>query len=165
MAESAPSGIPHDGDLDTTALPDVLEQLTQAGVTGTLAINREGEVKAIFFQKGEPVFATSTVRSDRLGEVLLRHGIISRSAHEATTRAMQQSGKREGETMVDMGVLTPKGLFEGLKLQVEEIIISAFLWDHGQFKFMEGRLPSHVVPLPISLEQLLPKVMHRLESA
>ena len=77
---------------------------------------------------------------------------------------MQESGKREGETLVEMGILAPKALFEGLKLQVEEIIVSAFLWDRGHYRYIEGPLPAHVIPLPIHLDQLLPKALDRLKS-
>ena len=151
-----------EGTLEQTPLAEILQQLTQRQATGTLALHQDNVVKAIFLQKGEIVFATSTYKGDRLGEVLLRHGSISRSALRATTKVMQESGKREGETFVEMGILAPKALFEGLKLQVEEIIISAFLWDRGRYRFMEGPLPAHVVPLPVHLDQLLPKALDRM---
>jgi hypothetical protein len=164
MSDAVPHEVPDEGRLDEIPLADVLQHLTRRQATGTLALYQDNVVKAIFVQKGEIVFATSTLKSDRLGEVLLRHGGISRSALKATTKVMQESGKREGETLVEMGILTPKALFEGLKLQVEEIIISAFLWEWGRYRFMEGPLPAHVVPLPIHLEQLLPKALDRMRA-
>ncbi len=155
--------IPKQGSLTTHPLTDVLESLTGADNTGTLALRRNGVVKALYIKNGELVFATSTMKSDRLGETLVRHGVISQAALEATTQAMRESGKREGETLVDMGVLAPKALFEGLKLQVEEVVISVFLWEEGEYRFIPGPLPSHVIPLPIQLDKLLPKAVERLE--
>jgi two-component system OmpR family response regulator len=164
MSETAPDPVPTEGSLAVTALADILQQLTDSQSTGTLALHQDNVVKAIFLQKGELVFATSTLKADRLGEVLLRHGVISKSAHRATTKFMQESGKREGETLVELGILAPKALFEGLKLQVEEIIVSAFLWDRGHYRYIEGPLPAHVIPLPVHLDQLLPKALERLKS-
>jgi len=164
MAVDLPQDFPRDGELEKTPLVDVLQGLTEREATGTLALHQDAVVKAIFLHHGEIVFATSTYKADRLGEVLLRNGVISKSAHRATTKVMQESGKREGETLVDMGILAPKALFEGLRLQVEEIIISAFLWDRGHYQFIEGPLPAHVVPLPIHLDQLLPKALDRMRS-
>lgn len=162
MAAKLPQDLPHEGRLEETALADLLQALTEREATGTLALHQDTVVKAIFLQDGEIVFATSTLRADRLGEILLRNGTISKSALRATTKVMQESGKREGETLVEMGILAPKALFEGLRLQVEEIIISAFLWDRGRYQFIEGPLPAHVVPLPIHLDQLLPKALDRM---
>jgi two-component system OmpR family response regulator len=164
MSETDPEPPPSEGSLAVTSLADVLQHLTDEQSTGTLALHQDNVVKAIFVQKGEIVFATSTLKADRLGEVLLRHGVISKSAHRATTKVMQESGKREGETLVEMGILAPKALFEGLKLQVEEIIVSAFLWDRGHYRFIEGPLPAHVIPLPVHLDQLLPKALDRMKS-
>jgi len=164
MSDPATEPPPSEGSLAVTSLADVLQSLTEAQSTGTLALHQDNVVKAIFVQKGEIVFATSTLKADRLGEVLLRHGVISKSAHRATTKVMQESGKREGETLVEMGILAPKALFEGLKLQVEEIIVSAFLWDRGHYRFIEGPLPAHVIPLPVHLDQLLPKALDRMKA-
>ncbi|MDH4228352.1 MAG: DUF4388 domain-containing protein [Nitrospirota bacterium] len=161
MNESAQQ-IPDSGQLGTLPLIHILEHFVDKGVTGTLAVHQDAVVKAIFLRDGEVVFATSTKKMDRLGEVLVRTGVISASAHDAATKSMQQSGKREGETLVDMGILTPKGLFEALKVQVEEIILSMFLWDQGKYQFMPGRLPAHVVPLPVRMDQLLPRALDRL---
>jgi len=136
--------------------------MMQERVTGTLALRRDGTVKAVYLKNGELVFATSTLKSDRLGETLVRHGIISQVALTAVTQTMRESGKREGETLVEMGVLAPKALFEGLKLQVNELIISVFLWEEGEYRLIPGPLPSHVIPLPIQLDSLLPKAVERL---
>ena len=153
---------PTTGDLRNTPLTELLEQITGSGATGTLALRHDNVVKAIYIDKGELVFATSTHKNDRLGEMLVRHGVISQSALTATTKVMRETGKREGETLVEMGILAPKALFEGLKLQVEEILISTFLWDSAEFQFKEGPLASSVIPIPIHLEQLLPKALDRM---
>ncbi|MBI5138107.1 MAG: DUF4388 domain-containing protein [Nitrospirae bacterium] len=154
--------LPAQGRIEEHPLPSVLEDLTRARVTGTLALRQDKVVKAIYLKDGAIVFATSTLRADRLGQTLVRHGIISEAALDATTQSIRGTGKREGETLVEMGVLAPKALFDGLKLQVEEVIISLFLWDQGEYRFLAGPLPSHVIPLPIQIDKLLPKALDRL---
>jgi len=162
MSDAPENEIADSGELGNLPLTYILEHFIEKKVTGTLAVHQDAVVKAVFLRKGEVVFATSTYKQDRLGEVLVRQGIISGEAHLAATRSMQQTGKREGETLVDMGVLTPKRLFEVLKIQVEEIILSIFLWDKGKYQFMPGRIPGHIVPLPIRMDQLLPRALDML---
>ncbi len=161
---STEPSFPRKGELSESSLVDLMEPLLVSGLVGTLALRQDGVVKALFVKQGELVFATSTLRSDRLGEVLMRKGMISESALEAATKSMRETGNREGETLVELGILTPKALFEGLKLQVEEIIVSAFQWDQGTFRFIEGPLPPQVIPLPLYLDQLLPKALDRMSS-
>lgn len=162
MEETQDHEVPASGDLTQVPLVSILEHLTQSAATTTLVVNQGTTVKAIYIQNGEIVYATSTIKVDRLGETLLRHGTISQTAHKAATKQMHQTGKREGETLVEMGVLTPKGLFEGLKMQVEEIIISIFMWDKGEYQMADGALPIYITILPIHLGTLLPKALERM---
>ncbi len=62
-----------------------------------------------------------------------------------------------------MGFLSPKELFEGLKLQVKEIVFSVFQWEEGSFRFEPGILPKEVVPLSIDPAQLVAEIIERLQ--
>ena len=74
---------------------------------------------------------------------------------------MRETKKKQGTLLVQMGALTPKGLFNGLNIQVREIIHSILLWDSGTWAFQD-RLPPQdeivtlrIQPAPVVFEGVI----------
>ena len=65
------------GDLTTTALPEVLSTVHRYGVPGVMEFARDEERKRVYFFDGDVIFATSTDRTESLGDFLLREGKIT----------------------------------------------------------------------------------------
>jgi hypothetical protein len=128
------------GTLARLSLPELLRELQEHGATGILALTSGGARKALYLKGGRVVFATSNLPTDRLGEVLLRAGKITREQNEASIRALAQ-GRRQGKVLVEMGSLTPQELWSAVQSQVSEIVFSVFQWGEGQFHFEESVLP------------------------
>ena len=121
-------------------VPDVLQYLSLSSSTGILTLVSGGARKALYLNEGRVVFASSNLPNDRLGELLIREGKITVEEYEASIRALSK-GKRQGKVLVEMGALTPKDLWEGVQLQVREIVYSIFPWEEGTFHFEESSLP------------------------
>lgn len=159
--------LPWDRDLvlsvDVRAFPlaDVLRLVHDAGKSGYLAFN-DGEVeKAIFLSRGEVVFATSNQLTDRLGECLLRAGIINLCELEDAEKRWKPN-QRFGKLLVEKGVLTPRELWNGVKLQVEEIVRSLFTYTSGQVHVWEGTVqPDNVVRLSLPTRRLVSEGLAR----
>ena len=81
--------VPIAGRLEGIGLPDLIYELGQAGMTGTLRIERMPIQRMLFFRAGRIVFASSTDPNDRLGEMLLRKNGITIDQLES---ALAQSG-------------------------------------------------------------------------
>ena len=64
-----------------------------------------GVEKSVRVQEGRLVFAHSSSRDDRLGEVLLRQGRITLHQYVAAGRAISK-GKRLGAILVEQGAST-----------------------------------------------------------
>jgi hypothetical protein len=128
------------GTLARLPLPELLRELQERGATGILALTSGGARKALYLKAGRVVFAASNLPTDRLGEVLLREGKISREQNEASVRGLTQ-GRRQGRVLVEMGALTPQDLWSAVQSQVREIVMSVFQWNEGQFHFEESVLP------------------------
>jgi hypothetical protein len=64
------------GVLEEGAVTDLLSFFNMFRKTGILNIELEGGLKALYFQEGEIVFATSSFASEDLGEVLFSLGKI-----------------------------------------------------------------------------------------
>jgi len=128
------------GQIAELPVPEILQHLSQSRSTGILTLVSGGARKALYMNEGRVVFASSNLPNDRLGELLIREGKITVEEYEASIRALSK-GKRQGKVLVEMGALTPKDLWEGVQLQVKEIVISIFPWEEGTFHFEESSLP------------------------
>jgi hypothetical protein len=120
-------------------------------------------VKTVYISQGGLIFATSTDPDDRLGEMLLRKGLITYRILEDSVQAIQ-AGKRQGTILVERGAIRSKHLVEGVMEQVQEIIFSLFRWEEGQYEFVEGDLPSReVIVLRMSTADLVMEGTRRVQ--
>jgi hypothetical protein len=129
------------GDLETVNLPDVLQLLGTAGKTGALSIRRGLEEKRVYFDKGRPVFASSSEEREKLGSVLLKLKQFDENDLETARLRQDETGKRLGLVMLEMGLITRDDLVAGLKTQAQMVTTSLFQWWGGEFEFIEQPLP------------------------
>ncbi len=144
------------GFLKHYPLSDILLDLQRSEKNGILEIKTGSISKRIYIKNGDMVFATSNKEEDRLGEVLLRAGKISADQHFQSVDAIKKTGKRQGTVLVELGYLKPENLIWAVRHQVEEIILSLFQWEDGEFIFIEGPLLSEeVITLKLSAANLI----------
>ena len=128
------------GRLESISAPDVISLVHSMGRDGALTLVFDDQAtKTLFFKKGDIVFGQSSMKDDRLGECLVRAGIISRDQLETASMLIGTSVKL-GKALVDSQMLSPHELWEGLKYQVEEILLSVFQYSVGEFAFTDGEL-------------------------
>ncbi|HEX5045218.1 MAG TPA: DUF4388 domain-containing protein [Candidatus Polarisedimenticolaceae bacterium] len=143
------------GRLEGVSLPDLLWELCRAGKTGVLQLTRQGIRKSVYVKDGSIVFATSSDANDRLGELLLREGLVTLDQLEAAIARLGQ-GKRLGGLLVEAGHLTPDNLVRAVVRQVREIVLGLFAWEEGDYAFQEGPLPSEeVITLQVRTGEIL----------
>ncbi|HYD42551.1 MAG TPA: DUF4388 domain-containing protein [Anaeromyxobacter sp.] len=119
--------------------------------------------KSIYFRDGQIAFASSSDRADRLGHVLRRAGLVSTEDLERCSRLVR-GGRPLGQVLVDEGVLTGGQLYEGISLQVKEILFNAFVETDGTFAFLEGAADErNAVKLAERTRDLLLEGMRRVE--
>ncbi len=159
--ESASGALPWDRDLVLSAdvrafsLADVMQMLHQSGKSGFLHFEHGDCAKSVYFHAGEVVFATSNQPIDRLGQLLVRSGVLSIVEHLKAVEAYSPPGQF-GRFLVDRGLLTPRQLWEGVKNQVEDIVRSLFAFGGGQVFFWEGEVrPDNVVRLALPTGRLI----------
>ena len=61
---------------------------------------------------------------DRLGELLLRQGLLSIRGLEHYSGEVMNAGRRLGGFLMERGLITPAELIQGVQGQVQEIILS-----------------------------------------
>jgi Domain of unknown function (DUF4388) len=151
------------GSLEEHPIAAILRPLLREKKTGPLRLSRGKAAKTLYLSDGRLIFATSTDPDDRLGEMLLRKGLISYRSLEESVRAIK-AGKRQGTLLVESGAIRSKDLVDGVTEQVQEIIYSVFLWEEGAFEFEEGDLPSReVIVLRMSTADLILEGVRRIE--
>ena len=127
------------GDLAATPLPKVLATIHRYRVPGVISARRPDVVKRIFLDSGKVVFATSSSMDDALGAFLVRRDLITPADLEESGRRIAFGGKRQGEVLIDMGVLDRTTLESAVLDQVSAILWSIFDWESGEVTFDVGR--------------------------
>jgi curved DNA-binding protein CbpA len=152
------------GEITDMTVPWLFQGLHAEKKTGTLVFTRDDVVKKVYLSAGDIIFAASNLREDWLGEWLARAGTITKEQGEASAELVRKTGKKQGAVLVELGFLTPKGLVEGVKFQVRQIIISIFNWRSGSYAFDESPLPAaDIIPLTMSTGNLIIQGLHELE--
>jgi hypothetical protein len=127
------------GERDAAAL---IARMFASELTGHIVFRRDergGTVeKIIYFDSGRPVFASSTLPADRMGELLFREGKITAEQYAGCRDLVSESGRRMGEILVDKGFLKRRELLPAVRRHVEDIIYSLFAWDTGEYRIVPG---------------------------
>jgi len=156
------SEVPAKGSLSEVSLPALLRGAVRARKTGVLRVGDGAVNKTLYVSDGRIIFATSNDPDDRLGEMLLRKGVITYRALEDSVAALQ-AGKRQGTILVENGSIRSRDLIEGVTEQVQEIVYSLFPWEEGTYELQEGDLPSReVIVLRMSTGDLLREGIRRV---
>jgi hypothetical protein len=125
------------GDLSRIQLPDVLSFVSMIRGSGRLTITARELERTLHWKEGDIVFAHSNSIEHTLGKFLLRNGKITAEQYDESRRKVN-AVTRHGKVLVQMGAISPKDLWWGVKNQVLEIIYSLFSWKDGTFAFFEA---------------------------
>ncbi len=150
----------HKGSLKDKTIAELFLELYTQAATGILRLKRENAIKNIYFQMGKPIFATSNQKEDRMGSILYKQGVINREQLEFAIEEIKRTGKKFGTVLVENGIITPEQLVQAVINQVEEIMLSVFLWEDGEFLFSD-EYPSEeeVITLDISAAHVIFKAV------
>jgi hypothetical protein len=128
------------GDLAQEPLPEVLRTIHFYRVPGVLTLESGAVTKKVYLLGGNIIFATSTDRSESLGEYLRNAALISSGELKASIgRRDLEEGRRHGELLVEMGILTEEQLRQIVTEQVKALLYAAFSWEQGTVTFEIGR--------------------------
>jgi len=122
-----------EGKLDEN-LPDLITAFHLAQQTGELTLQKGKIRKTIYFEKGRPCFAISNLVTDRFGPFLVRVGKLTQQQLELTEAAANQTGRRSGDVLVEMGLLKETEKLYYLAQQVKAIVYSVFGWEDGEYR-------------------------------
>jgi uncharacterized protein DUF4388/uncharacterized protein DUF4339/tetratricopeptide repeat protein len=151
------------GRLADHEFADVVSEVYTRRWSGLLTLNHMGVEKGMRVQEGRLVFASSSSRDDRLGELLLRKGRITLHQYVAAGRALGK-GKRLGSVLVEQGALDARELVKAVVEQTQEIIYSAFQWTEGLYHLTDAGQAAESIMLRLSTPDVILEGVRRVEA-
>src|SRR5689334_7014162 len=112
-----------EGTLEELNIVAVLQMVASGGMTGTLRVWDVSHRASIAFVQGQIIHADSTLQGDRLGEVLVRtRRITPAQLTQATATQAGQAGKRLGQILVELGLISVEDLAMAVEIQIIEVM-------------------------------------------
>jgi len=128
-----------EGTIRDFGLPDIFQLIGLQRKTGLLTLTNEkdDESVTITFEGGMVVMADSTARrlEDRLGNVLVKQGKITRERLDEALSVQKQTLQRLGHILASASAITTKDLRDALQVQISQIVFRVFRWRDGRYQF------------------------------
>ena len=153
-----------EGNLSVFQPISVMQMLNLAGATGELSVAGESNSANIFFERGNVTFAGITNRSVKLGEFLVREGLVTKSALEGVLKKRGRRKKRIGDLLVEAELIKQSQLKRAVEAQIMDVIYEVVRWQCGSFSFEKNKTPpAREVRIDIPLDHLLLEGLKRLD--
>lgn len=128
---------PAQGKLKSNPVARLIDFIIRSKQAGILSLEREGVHKRLSFLAGRllNVESISIIEEECLGQILKQFGKISPEQLEESRRRMEAEDRKQGEILVEMGLITPNLLLGALKKQVEIKFCEIYEWEDGLYSF------------------------------
>ncbi len=128
-----------EGTIRDFGLPDIFQLIGLQRKTGLLTLTNEKDQESVIvtFEGGMVVMADSSARrlEDRLGNVLVKQGKITRDRLEEALGVQKQTLQRLGHILANGSAITTKDLRDALQVQISQIVFRVFRWRDGRYHF------------------------------
>jgi hypothetical protein len=131
-------GFPAKGSLKRVPFPFLVRDIARTRTTGNLYLMVGETKKVVFFVDGVPTIVRSNLPAEFLGQILTDQGLITQEQCDNTLEAIRRTGKKQGELLVEMGILSEGNLRYGLDEQLRIKLFEIFAWEEGRFQFKTG---------------------------
>jgi hypothetical protein len=143
---------------------DLLQWLSLGQKTGTLVITNKRVEKKIFFRRGRVISSASNDPREYLGQFLMSHGYLTEPELKKAMEVQQQSRILLGKILVMIEVITEADLQRLMRLKAEEEIYDIFLWNDGEFYFVDDELPQmEMIALQVDVTGIIMEGTRRVD--
>jgi serine/threonine-protein kinase len=125
------------GSLGQATVAAFIRDVHAARKSGVLHLARDGASKRLYFRAGSIILAGSDLPEDRLGQALVRAGMIREADLERALGVVEASGRPLGEAIVQMRLLRPDEIQAAATRRTTLIVESVLDWDSGEYAFEE----------------------------
>jgi hypothetical protein len=153
------------GRLQSMSLPVLLRWISGDRKTGALVLDQGSISKKIFFREGVIVSSSSNDPKEYLGQFLLRHRLINEDQLREAMETQRQCRMMLGKLLLEAKVIDEADLQRLLAKKAEETIYSLFIWEQGEFQFLEGEIMRKTeVPITLTVDDVLLEGNRRYEN-
>jgi DnaJ domain/Domain of unknown function (DUF4388)/Tetratricopeptide repeat len=128
--------------------------------TGVLNCEASSARRAVYFSSGLVVAAQSSLAEDRLGEVMMRHGRISRQQFEDASHFIK-SGWRLGEILIELNVIEEEEIEAFVRLQLLDIACTQLITPPKRLAFSPLTNVDSFLEAPLSVADILMEAARR----
>jgi len=138
------------GEIAEGVLPQLLRRIYVERRTAMLRCVRGDEEQSLRFRGGHIVNAHTNIKEDRLGETLVRRGLLSQDGLVRATEIVLREKRRLGEVLADLGLLDMNGLEDAIAIHVHEMLGRLFSWTDGTYALADE--PQETTPSDVTLK-------------
>ncbi len=151
------------GDAATFPLSDMIAFLGQARWSGVLRVTAAAGERSLLLKDGEVRSAASDSPADRIGEVMVRMGFVTRVQLDHVLNEAPPS--RLGKVLVERGVLKAHDLYRCLNEQISEIFHGIMLTHDGSFALIDQDIEDKALThnLSLSMQGLLMDSIRKID--
>ncbi|TDI40583.1 MAG: J domain-containing protein [Acidobacteria bacterium] len=128
--------------------------------TGVLTCEAAAARRAVYFQSGFVVSASSSEEEDRLGEVMIRHGRITRRQFEDASNFIK-SGWKLGEILAELNIIEEPDIEAFVRLQLLDIACTQLITPPGRMAFSPLSSVDACLEAPLSVADVLMEAVRR----
>jgi hypothetical protein len=124
-------------------LPEFMREVYVGQRTGLLHVTRGDDEARVSFRavNGEIVSGSSSNERGRLGDTLVRWGVLTCEDLDRALAIVQQQGRRLAPVLRELDLLDTAGLEQALALHIREMLMTALQWDEAWLLFEDQELP------------------------
>jgi len=159
---AAPGPVRLIGDLSLCDLPDILNLIVHARMSGVLGVVTSSGDRTLIFEDGDLRGTTSTRVGERLSEVMVRMGLLKPEVMEDLV-GNSAPGQRIGRLAVERGLMTERDVWDVMQEQVTMIFQAIMLEPEGIFTFSEGSVEDSLTVPGLSVAMLLMEGLRRID--
>lgn len=153
------------GRIDLFGVINVFQMLNLAEATGKLVLAGSAQKARVYFHQGRLIYARTDAQMERIGEYLVRTGVLAPAQLEgAKMKAQNSNGKRIGAILVESGSLTEEQLTGAVTDQIKEVVYQLVGMEDGTFAFYSQIYPENEdILLDVSLDMLMVEGLRKLD--
>jgi hypothetical protein len=152
------------GNLETFFLSSILQLLHDERKTGALQVRHGDDEVRVIVKNGNVVYAMSTNKEARLGNLLRSKGVISLEQLETCLEDGRKKKQALGRVLVERGYIDLDLLQRFIRKQVEEIVYNIFFWETGDFVYRDAHLDlSGLVITQLDITRILLEASRRID--
>ena len=148
------------GKLTEQPLAELIREISIKGLSGTLRLEHERMQTAVYFDKGQLIYAASNLRTLRFREYLVKRGLVSEEDQAKLANGLPDL--ELAEELAKDGTLRQKDIDALLVILVSDILRVSLLWTDGTWDFNRRARLADPVCVKVDTGALLREAAQRI---